>query len=78
MKNIYKNKYGKDSVKITLRIPVDLLNTIDVIADYLDLDRSKIIIANMGSYATQFRFDDDIKNFHRNCIKSLYRREQKL
>lgn len=77
MKNIKKNKYGKDMAQLHINIPVNLLNDLDVIAEYLNINRSAVIISSLGDLARTFKFDDEFKNYNRNTIKSIYRKEQK-
>lgn len=75
MKNIKKNKYNKDYVQISLNVPVDLLNRFDVIAGFLDVNRSKIIIASMSDVANHFSFDNEKRLYYRYSINRSYRKE---
>lgn len=75
MKNIKKNKYNKDYVQISLNIPIDLLNTYDVIAEYLNVKRSEIIIASMSYFAEDYNFNEEYRHYDRNAIKRRYREE---
>ena len=77
MKNIKKNKYGKDYTQIALNVPIDLLCTFDTIAEFLECNRTEVIIASMHYFAKDYKFNEEFRKYHRNSIKRAYREEHK-